>query len=130
MGEACRQLGDAGAGRELGRTPAELDVDAPRRLPAYLDRGQRETLVADRQNLERRLLCRKARGEPFWIDAGAGPAVLDLALGVDALEIALPMRRPQALLHRVHRHEVDAHADRHAGQPRPTAGACQAIWDR
>ena len=87
------------------------------------------TLVGRGEHLEGGLLGGEAGGQALRVDAGGRPAIGDLALREEPLEIALAVGGLERLGHVRHGHEIEAHPDRHDrnATPRRTAAASMSV---
>ena len=90
-------------------TASEASACAPR------SRSTGRLVLARPQDLHRGLLGREARGEALGVDAGAGPALGELGVGVDALEVAVAVRA-DGFLHAGYGGQIDSHSDWHTRQ--------------
>ena len=96
------------AARPLNPSSTASEASRP-----HLDLRPRDGIVLARpQHLHRGLLDREARGQALGVHAGAGPALGQLSVGVDALEVALAVRA-DGFLHAGYRGQIDSHSDWH-----------------
>src|SRR4051794_6600650 len=89
--------------------PSRRSSTQPSGPAVHLDRVPEDAGLTAPQHLERCLLGREARGEPLRIHPGSGAAVLELAFGVDVLEVMVAVLL-HGLAYRADRDKTDAYA--------------------